>query len=106
KRHRRARRTTAFHSCLRQVGSIPNLFGDHAALVRKIFDCRDQRFWIATGSEFVVAAFSCQNRPAPAYAASVVSAAVILLAVAVVIVTTPAGALRQVVLENAINHFD
>ena len=71
KRHRRAGRTTAFHSCMRQVGSVPNLFGDHAALVRKIFHRRDERFWIATGSEFVMAAFSCQNRPATAYACSV-----------------------------------
>ena len=106
KRHRRACRTTKFHSCVRQVGSIPNLFGKHAALVRKIFDRRDQRFWIATGSEFVMASFSRQNRPAPAHSGSVVSAAILSLAVAIVIVTTPARALRQVVLENAINYFD
>src|SRR5438045_5481686 len=77
KRHRRARRTTAFHSCVRQVGSIPNLFGKHAALVRKIFDGRDKRFRIATGGEFVMASFSSQNRPAPSQCGSVVSAAIL-----------------------------
>src|SRR5215470_20398151 len=54
KRHRRTRRTTPFHPCVRQVGSIPNLFGQHAAIVRKIFDRLDERFWIATGREFVM----------------------------------------------------
>jgi hypothetical protein len=70
------------------------------------FPSPNKQHRIATGSEFVLAAFSRQNRPAPAHSGSVVSAAVIFLAVAVVIVTTPARALRQVVLENAINHFD
>src|SRR5437879_3060946 len=63
KRHRRARRTTASHPCMRQIGSIPNLFGEHAALVRKVFHCGDERFWISPGNEFVMAAFSGQNRP-------------------------------------------
>src|ERR1700751_5298605 len=53
-----------------------------------------------------MAAFSRQNRPAPAYAGSVVSAAVIFLTVAVVIVTAPTRTLRQIVLENAIDYFD
>src|ERR1700746_353708 len=98
KRHRRACRTTAFHSCLWQIGSIPNLFGEHATLVGKLFDRGDERFWIATGNELVMATFSRQNWPAPAYAGSVVSASVIFLTVAVVIVTTPARTLRQVML--------
>jgi len=51
-------------------------------------------------------AFSRQDRPTSADSSSVVSAAIIFLAVAVVIVTTPARALRQVVLENAIDYFD
>src|SRR5262245_62086504 len=108
KRHRRTCRTTACHFCVRQVGSIPNLFGEHAALVhvRKASDGRDERFWITTGSEFVMTAFSRQNRPAPAYPGSVVSAAVIFLTVTVVIVTTPTRALRQIVLEDAIDYFD
>src|SRR5262245_8563111 len=105
KRHRRTCRTTAFHFCVRQVGSIPNLFSEHAALVRKMFDGCDERFWITTGSEFVMTAFSGQNRPAPAYPGSVVSAAVIFLTVTVVIVTTPTWALRQIVLEDAIDYF-
>src|ERR1043166_7528249 len=59
KRHRRTCRTAGFHSCVRQGGSIPNRFRKHAALIRKIFDRGDKRFWIAAGSEFVMAAFSC-----------------------------------------------
>src|SRR5438552_1679728 len=106
KRHRRARRTTASHPCMRQIGSIPNLFGKHAALVRKVFHGRDERFWISTRHEFVMAAFSGQNRPAPAYPCSVISAAVIFLTVAIMIVTAPARALRQVVLEDAIDYFN
>src|SRR5262245_6295499 len=106
KRHRRARRTTAPHSCARQIGSIPDLFGEHAALVGKIFDRSDERFWITTSSKFVMATFSSQNGPASSHSGSVVSAAVIFLTVAVVIVATPARALRQVVLENAIDYFD
>src|SRR5262245_30032950 len=105
-RHRRTGWTTGLHSCLGQVWSIPNLFGEHAALVRKIFDRRDKRFWIATGSELVVAAFSRQNRPAPAHSSSIVSAPVSFLAVAVMIVAAPARALRQIVLLNPIDHFN
>src|SRR5437763_5172231 len=90
KRHRRACGATASHPCMRQIGSIPNLFGKHAALVRKIFHCRDERFWISTRNKVVMVAFSRQNRPAPAYSGSVVGAAVIFLTVAAVIVTTPA----------------
>src|SRR4051794_18450333 len=59
KRHGRAGRATAFHSHMRQVRSVPNLFGEHAALVRKIFDRCDEGFGIAARSEFVVTAFSC-----------------------------------------------
>src|SRR2546430_17649728 len=91
---------------MRQVRSIPNLFGDHPALVRKIFDRRDERFGIATGREFVMAAFSCQNGPASAYASSIISAAIISLTVAVVIVTTPARALRQAVLWDEVANFN
>src|SRR5215831_10155040 len=58
KRHRRACRTTASHFRMRQVGSVPDLFGKHSALVRKIFHRFDEWFWIATGGEFVVTAFS------------------------------------------------
>src|SRR5262245_35555288 len=98
KRHRRPSRTTAFHSHVRQVWSIPNLFGQHAACVGEIFHRPDELLRVAPGGKLVVPAFSCQNRPASAHAGSIVSAAVIFLAVAVVIITTPARALRQVVL--------
>src|SRR4029077_6821892 len=106
KRHCRAGWTTAFHMSARQVRSVPYLFGDHPTLVREIFYRRDKRLWIAPRSQLVMAAFSGQNRPAPAHARSVEGAAVVLLAVAIVIVATPAGALRQIIFEHAIDHFD
>src|SRR5262249_30426998 len=106
KRHRRTCWTTRLQSCMRQVWSIPNLFRQHAALIRKIFDRFNKRFWIATRSKLIMAAFSRQDWPAPAHSGSVISAAVILLAVTVVIVTTPTRTLRQIVLENAIDYFD
>src|SRR5438132_1822436 len=106
KRHCRASRTTASHSRIRQIVTVPYLFGEHPTLVRKIFDRRDEWFWIASGSQFVVAAFSGHNGPATANARSVESAAIILLPIAIMIVATPARALRQVMFEYAINHFD
>ena len=86
--------------------SIPKLLADHPARVGKIFHRLDERLWIASGRQFIMAAFACQNRPAPAHACPVERAAVILLAIAIVIVPAPARALWQVVLENSIDHFD
>src|SRR5438477_2471156 len=48
KRHRRACGATAPHSCVWQVGPIPNLFGEHSALIREILHRSDERFWIST----------------------------------------------------------
>src|SRR5437588_11648492 len=59
KRHRRASRTTAFHSRMRQLVAVPNLLCDHAALIRKVFDGVDSRFWITPRGQFVMAAFPC-----------------------------------------------
>ena len=56
KRHRRAGRATAFHPAIRQIIGVPDLFGNHAALIRKIFHRHDERFRIASGSQFVMAA--------------------------------------------------
>src|SRR5437867_4418976 len=36
KRHRRAGRTTAFHSRMGQIFAVPNLLCDHTAFIRKI----------------------------------------------------------------------
>ena len=81
---------------LRQIVHVPKLFGDHSTLIGKILHRRDEWFWIATGSEFVMAAFAGQDRPAATDASSVISAAVIFLPVAIVIVTAPTGTLRQI----------
>src|SRR5437867_11510638 len=64
KRHCRACWTTAFHSRLRQIVTVPHLFRDHAALIGKVFDRRDERLRIAPRSQLVMAAFARQNRPA------------------------------------------
>src|SRR5437867_4425339 len=58
KRHCRASRATAFHPCMRQIFAVPDLLCDHAALIRKVFDRRDERFWIASRSQLVMPAFS------------------------------------------------
>src|SRR2546430_2530153 len=50
KRHCRASWTTAFHSTIRQVSSVPQLFADHPTLVGKVFHCRDERLWIEPAS--------------------------------------------------------
>ena len=59
KRHRSACRAPAFHSQMWQVRSVPNLLGKHPACVGKIFHRSDEWFWISTGREFIMAAFSC-----------------------------------------------
>src|SRR5207244_11805070 len=59
KRHCRASRTTAFHPRMRQIFAVPNLLCDHAALIRKVFDRGDERFWIAPRGQLVMAAFTC-----------------------------------------------
>src|SRR5438876_4148329 len=68
KRHCRAGWTTASHTATRlataspsrggQVRSVPQLFGDHAALIRKVFHRCDEALWVAASSQFVMAAFS------------------------------------------------
>src|SRR5215216_5302834 len=115
KGHRGAGGATWFHvgawlaaarsSRRRQIRSVPQLFGEHAALVRKIFHRGNQGLWIASRSQLVMASFACQNRPATTHAGSVVGAAIVLLTVAVVIVTTPARALRQLMFNHAVDHF-
>src|SRR5581483_5872021 len=90
-RHRRAGRAAAFQSGVRQVGAIPNLFCNHAALIRKILHRLDKWPGIAPGGQLVMAAFAGQDRPATAHACAVVSAAIVLLPVAIMIVAAPAG---------------
>src|SRR4029077_1000681 len=87
KRHCSAGRATAFHSHTRQILTVPDLFGQHPAFIGKIFHRLDERLRVPAGSQFVMAAFASQNRPATTYARSVESAAVILLPVAIVIIT-------------------
>src|SRR4030095_2571634 len=106
KRHRRAGGTPEFHMRIWQVRPVPQLFSEHAALIRKILYGRNERLWIASGREFVMAAFSRQDWPASANARPVESTAVIFLTIAIVIVTTPARALWQIMFEHAIDHFD
>src|SRR6266516_3441614 len=77
KGHCRASGGTAFHTATLQVISVPKLFADHPTLVGEVFQRLDERLRIASGSQFVVAAFSCQNRPAAAHARPVESAAVV-----------------------------
>src|SRR6266566_2991917 len=104
--HCRARCGTAFHIAVLQVLDIPKLFADHPTLVSKVLQRLDKRQRIASGSQFVMAAFSCQNRPAAAHACPIESTAVVFLSIAIMIVATPARALRQVVFEHTVDHFN
>src|SRR6266550_2195482 len=104
--HCRARCGTAFHIAVLQVLSVPKLLADHSTLVGKVFQRLDKRQRIASGGQFVVAAFSCQNRPAPARARPIESTAVVFLSITIMIVATPPRASRQVVFEHAVDHFN
>src|SRR5438309_1228063 len=75
-------------------------------MVCKVFQRLDERHRIASGSQFVMAALSRQNRPAAAHAAAVKSAAVVFLPIAIVIVATPPRSLRQVAFNHPVNDFD
>src|SRR5207249_10994482 len=97
---------TTLQAAIRQVISVPELFGEHPTLVGKLFYCLDEGHRIAADRQFVMAAFSRQNRPAATDARPIEGAAIILFPVAIVIVATPAGALWQVAFEDPIDDFD
>src|SRR5947207_12307918 len=82
KRHCRASWATALHTAIRQVIPVPKLFGDHSTLVGEVFQRLDKRQRIASGSKFVMTAFSGQNRPAAAHACPVEGAVVVFLPIA------------------------
>src|SRR5437870_11849829 len=103
-RHCRTRRFTAFHASLRQIGVIPNLLRQHAAFIGKAFERADKSHRISAGSQLVMAALAGQQWPATASAGSIIGAAVVLLAVTIVIVAPPAWTLRQVPLQDLIDH--
>src|SRR5262249_1919873 len=101
-----ARWTAALHMGLWQVRPVPQLFREHAALVRKVLYGRNEWPRIAAGGKFIMTAFSRQDWPATPNARSVKSTSVVLLSITIVIVATPARALWQIMFEYAIYHFD
>ena len=105
-RHGRTRWPTAPHISLRQIFGVPQLLADHATFVGKLFHRGNERHWIASRSNLVMAAFPRQNRPGAAHAPAIESAAVLLLPITIMIVAAPARTLRQVALEYAIDDFD
>src|SRR5204862_7927162 len=96
----------AFHPVARQVIRVPKLFGDHSALVGKVFHRLDEWERIAAGIQFVMTAFAGQNRPAATHTAAIKSTAVVLLSIAIVIIATPPRSLRQVAFNHPVNDFD
>src|SRR5438105_13432694 len=104
--HGRTRWQAVPHTSLRQIGGVPQLLADHAACIGEFFHRRNERHWITSGREFVVAALARQDRPRTTDTGLIEGAAVILLPIAVMIVPPPAWPLRQVVLEHAINDFE
>jgi len=89
-----------------QIIGIPELFGDHSALVAKFLHRFNERHRVLSGCQFIMPAFPGQNRPGPAFAGPIERIAVCFLSVAVVIITTPARALGQVPLQHSVDHFD
>jgi hypothetical protein len=92
--------------CVRQIRSIPQLFGKHATLICKIFYGSDERHRIAAGCQFVMAAFSSQDRPAPPNSCSIESTTIVFLSIAIAIVTAPARALWQIMSDDLVDNFD
>src|SRR5580693_7683127 len=105
-RHGRAGGLSAFHAVARQISGVPKLLADHAARVRKLFQRLDEQPRVAAGGDFVMAALAGENRPRPADAGPVISAAAVFLAVAIVIVTPPARTLRKLLFEHLVHDFD
>jgi len=57
-----------------RVVRVPKLFADHATRIGKVLHRRDERLGIAARDEFIMTAFSGQDRPATAHARPVESA--------------------------------
>ena len=104
-RHGRAGGFSAPKMPTLQVIIIPQLLGKHTAFVCHAFEHIDVRQWIAAGGQFVVAAFSGEDRPRAAHARAIERRAIILLPVSVVIVASPARALRQFAANGPVDHF-
>src|SRR5438445_13036960 len=94
-RHGRTRWQTGPHISLRQIFGVPQLLADHATFIGELFHRGNERHWIASGSNLVMAAFPRQNRPGAAHAPAIESAAVLLLPITIMIVAAPARTLRQ-----------
>src|SRR5688500_6297527 len=102
----RAGGEAALQFAVRQIVRVPELFGNHAALVGEFLDGFYEGQGIATGREFVMAAFAGEDWPAATDARAAEGAAVVFLAVTIVIVSAPAWTLGKVVLDDAIEDFD
>ena len=87
-----------------QIIIVPELLGKHTALVGHAFEHVDVWQRIASGGQFVVAAFACEDRPRAAHARAIERRAIILLAVSVVVVAAPAGALRKLAPNGPVDH--
>jgi hypothetical protein len=105
-RHGRAGGQAAFHFAVRQVVVVPKLLGNHVPCVGEFFDGLNVRQRVASRRQFVMARVRRSNRPGPAHARAIESAAVGLLPVAVVIVAPPARPLRQIPPQNPVDHFN
>src|SRR5262249_46313936 len=93
-RHRRSSGFTQAHIHLGPVRPIPYLFGQHAGAGSELLHSSDERPNIPSGGEFVVAAFSGEERPGPATTPTDIGFAIVALPVTVVVVAPPAGPIR------------
>ena len=71
-RHRGASGRASREFGARQIVSVPELLGEHPALVRHLLERGDEGERVATGRQFVVAALAGEDRPGAADAGAVV----------------------------------
>src|ERR1700744_464117 len=94
------------HVALGKIGLVPYLLGQHLAAVGEFLISADVGLNIMPRGELVMRALSGEQGPDAALAPSPEGTAVGALAVTVEVVAQPAGALRQIALENAVDHFE
>ena len=100
----RADGLTSFKITPWQIIIVPELLGKHTAGIGHAFEHVDVSQRIASGGQFVVAAFARENWPRATHARAIERRAIVLLAVSIVVVAAPAGALRKLAPENAVDH--
>src|ERR1700746_744412 len=89
-----------------QVRHVPDLFRHEADAFRKLFKSPQIGSRIASGSDLVVPAFTCQQGPRAPSAPAEKGVAVLSLAIAIMVIAPPAGAMGSFDLQHCVNNAD